>query len=123
MYLEGHLNAYINSSLVADSDTKEALECAVKRENVWVNKSSTIVQCKEILAEMREEDQCFIPIPENTTTYEAPMKVEKPKIMKAAKEKVKQIFCDKAEHEAGRLPFQGGMISLMAQEKEECPEV
>ena len=39
--------------------------------------------------------------------------------MKAAKDKVNQIFRDEAEQEAERLPFQGGMISLMAQEKED----
>ena len=39
--------------------------------------------------------------------------------MKATKDKVNQIFRDKAEHEAERLPFQGSMISLMAQEKED----
>ena len=91
----------------------------MKRESVWVNKSSTIVQCKEILEEIREEEQCLIPTPENTATYEATMKVEKPKIMKAAKDKVNQIFRDKAEQEAEMLPFQGGVISLMAQEKED----
>ena len=47
------------------------------------------------------------------------MKVEKPKVMKAEKYKVNQIFRDKAEQEAERLPFQGGMISLMAEEKED----
>ena len=68
IYLEGHLKAYINSSLVSDSDTKEALKCAVEREGTWAHKSSTIVQCKEILTEISEEDQCFIPSPENTST-------------------------------------------------------
>ena len=32
VYLEGHLGAYINSKLVADSDTREALRCAEERE-------------------------------------------------------------------------------------------
>ena len=45
VYLEGHLGAYINSKLVADSDTREALRCAEEREGEWVNKSSTICEC------------------------------------------------------------------------------
>ena len=51
-YLEGHVSAYINSLLVADIDTKEALKCAEEREGQWTRKSSTLMQCKQILKEM-----------------------------------------------------------------------
>ena len=60
-YLEGHVSAYINSLLVADIDTKEALKCAEEREGQWTRKSSTLMQCKQILKEMTEEDGCTIP--------------------------------------------------------------
>ena len=68
---------------------------------------------------MREEDNCFIPTPENTSTYKVTLKIKKPKIMKAAKEKIKGIFRKKAELEAEKIHFQGAMISLMAEEKED----
>ena len=46
VYLEGHVGAYINSKLVADEDTREALESAEAREAEWTRKTSTIVQYK-----------------------------------------------------------------------------
>ena len=49
----GHLGAFINSKLVADADTREALRCAEEREGEWVNKSSTICECREILEELK----------------------------------------------------------------------
>ena len=72
---------------------------------------------------MTEEEQCFIPTPENTSTFEATVRVEKKKIMKAAKEKVSCIFRreveKEAEKEAEKTPFQGEMLTLLAQEKED----
>ena len=49
VHLEGHLAAYINSTLVADKDTKQALAGAIEREGKC--------ECKNILEEMR----CSIP--------------------------------------------------------------
>ena len=56
VYLEGHLGAYINSNLVADEDTREALKCAEEREGAWTRKSSTVIQCRDIFREMHEEE-------------------------------------------------------------------
>ena len=75
VYLEGHVSAFVNSTLMADFDTKEALRCTVEREGKWTNKSSTAVQCKNILEEMEAEDECFIPTPSNCSTYEATLRV------------------------------------------------
>ena len=89
----------------------------MEREGKWTNKSSTAVQCKKIMEEIEAEDECFIPTPANCTTYEATIRVEKPKILKAAKAKVRQLFRRKAEEEAAKVPFQGQLLSLMAEEK------
>jgi hypothetical protein len=89
----------------------------VERESKWTNKSSTAVQCKRIMEEIEAEDKCFIPTPTNCATYEATLRVEKPKILKAAKAKVAQLFRRKAEEEAAKVPFQGELLSLMAEEK------
>ena len=117
VYLEGHFSAFVNSTLMADFNTKEALRCTVEREGKWTNKSSTAVQRKNILEEMEAEDECFIPTPSNCSTYEATLRVEKPKILKAAKAKVGRIFRRKAEEEAAKVPFQGQLLTLMAEEK------
>ena len=85
VYLEGHVSAFINSSLTADFDTQEALRCAVEREGQWKNKSSTVVQCSNILEELKAEENCFIPTASNCSTVEATLKIEKPKILKAGR--------------------------------------
>ena len=92
VFMEGHLGAYVNSYLVADSDTREALRCAEERKVAWTKKSSTLIQCRNIFQEMQEEDECFIPTPENTNTFTQTIRVKKPKILKVAKQKVTEIF-------------------------------
>ena len=119
VYLEGHLGAYINTMLVADPDTQEALRCAEEREGEWVHRSSTILQCKGIFEEMKAETDCFIPTPENTNTFEATARVEKPKIMKVAKKKVCETFKRKSAEAAEQLGFQGKMLSLLAEEEQD----
>ena len=117
VYLEGHVAAYVNSSLVADPDTKEALRCAVEREGRWKNKSSTVMHCHTIMEEMGREEDCFIPTPDNCATFQATIRVERPKILKAAKAKVVDIYKQKAHEGASKVPFQGELLSLMAQEE------
>ena len=107
VYLEGHLAAYVNSNLLADTDTREALKCAEEREGAWTRKSSTIVQCRDIFQEMKGEEECFIPTPDNTNTFTQTVRVEKAKIMITAKKKVADIFKNKSEEAASRLGFQG----------------
>ena len=80
VYLEGHLGAYVNSKLVADKDTLEALKCTEVREGQWSHKSSTTVQCTQLMEVMGEEQECFIPTEENTDTFEATVRVELPGI-------------------------------------------
>ena len=115
-YLEGHVSAYINSMLVADNDTKEALKSAVERESQWTRKSSTLVQCKQIMEEMNEEDDCTIPTPENCATFPVTVRIEKPKIMRVAKSKVAKIFASKSAEAAAASPFQGEMLRLLEEE-------
>ena len=115
-YLEGHVSAYINSMLVADNDTKEALKSAEERESQWTRKTSTLMQCKQILEEMKEEDDCTIPTPENCATFPVTVRVEKPKIMKVAKGKVAKIFASKSSEAAAASPFQCEMLRLLEDE-------
>ena len=41
---------------------------------------------------MKEDNECRIPTPENCSTFAVTVRVEKPKILKAAKEKVAKIL-------------------------------
>ena len=42
--------------------------------------------------EMTEEDECTFPTPENCATFPVTVRIEKPKIMRVAKERVAKIF-------------------------------
>ena len=119
VYLEGHLGAYVNSSLVADPDTREALKCAEEREGAWTRKSSTVVQCRDITKEMKDGEDCFIPTSSNTNTFAQTVRVQKAKMMTIAKKKVTEIYKKKSEEKASQLGFQGQMLSLLAQEEED----
>ena len=119
VYLEGHLGAYLNTMLVADFDTQEALRCAEEREGEWVHRSSTILQCKGIVEEMKEEEECFIPTPENTNTFQATARVEKPKILVAAKKKVSEIYKRRSAEAAAQLGFQGQLLTLLEEEDQD----
>ena len=119
VYLEGHVGAYINSKLVADEDTREALESAEAREAEWTRKSSTIVQCKEIFAEMKEEQKCRIPTPDNCANYAVTVRVEKPNIMVEARRKVENLYREKSIETASQCAFQGEMLSLLAKEEKD----
>ena len=68
---------------------------------------------------MREEQECFIPTIENTDTFEATVRVELPGIKKVAKQNVAKLFKEKSEEEASKIPFQGALLTLLAQEKED----
>ena len=119
VYLEGHLGAYINTKLVADEDTREALKSAEEREAVWTKKSSTIIQCKEIFTEMKEEENCRIPTPDSCATYAITVRVEKPLIMKEAKRKVEGMYRERSIETASQLSLQGEMLNLMAEEEKD----
>ena len=84
-----------------------------------MKKSSTLLQCRDLMEEIKEDELCFIPSKENTSTFEATVRIELPKIKKVASQKVSQVFRKRAEEEATRIPFQGDMLSLLAQERED----
>ena len=115
VYKEAHVGSYINSKLVADPDVKEALACAEEREGRWVQKSSTITQCKEIFEQLREE--CFIPTTENTYNYSTACRIERPKLKKAANKIVSEQFITRADKQAADAPFQGELLTLLGEEE------
>ena len=65
---------------------KTALSTQLTRESQWTRKSSTAVQCQEILQSVSEE--CFIPTEENTYVLDTALQIVLPKVKKAAKAKI-----------------------------------
>ena len=109
------MSSYINSKLLADPVVKEALSCAEEREGQWVNKSSTITQCKEVFDQLKEV--CFVPTPENTYNCETACRIELPKLKKVANQIVAKQYLEKHNKKAEETPFQGEMVTLLAQEE------
>ena len=121
VYLEGHLGAFVNSTLMADEDTKQALANAMERERAWTKKSSTICECNNILEEMRVETNCTIPSPDNCANYRVTIRVEKPKIMAEAKRKVDELYRRRSEEKVAKLGFQGEMLKFLQEEEQDIP--
>ena len=103
--------------MVSDEDTLAALTNAEERESEWTRKSSTIIQCKEIFQEMKDEQNCRIP--DNCANYPVKVRIEKPNIMKEAKRKVENLYRVRSIQTAGQLPLQGEMLTLLAEEEKD----
>ena len=82
-----------------------------------MTKSSTVCECRDILQEMRTEENCPIPTPDNCANYDRMVGIEKPKIMAEAKKKVEAIFRRKSSQAVGKLGFQGDMLKFLEEEE------
>ena len=65
LYIEGHAGNYTLMRIKGDDDVNHTLDSRLERESAWVNKSSTIVQCHQLLEQNIENDNIFIPTPFN----------------------------------------------------------
>ena len=95
LYLEGHAGNYMAMKVKADPKVNFALESQLSRESQWVGKSSTIVECHNILEKVSED--LMLPTPENCYNYEASLSHQLPKLKDAVrlenvKEKVKMTL-------------------------------
>ena len=79
---------FIHTMLLGDPVVKEALCCQVERESQWTNKSSTVVECRDMFNQIAET--CFIPTSENTYNLETACRIELPKIKKSGKELISE---------------------------------
>ena len=52
----------------------------------------------------------------NCATFPVTVRIEKPKIMRVAKERVAKIFASKSAEAANAAPFQGEMLRLLQEE-------
>ena len=78
IYLQGHVGNFINSTLKADSAVKHAINSSIYREKQWTRKSSTIVQCDQILDKLSETEH--IPAPGNCPNVAVSTRIEVPKL-------------------------------------------
>ena len=114
LYLEGHAGNLLMCQLKADSNVQLAIESQLSRESVWTRKSSTIVQCQDIL-NIVEEDNIF-PSRQNSHNFESSLSHQLPKLKKAVKDVINKQFKEKYDKQADSLVFQGEFASLLSEE-------
>ena len=108
------LNIMLSSK---DPVVKAAQVNQLDREGQWTRKSSTAVQCQEILDSIQEE--CFIPNEHNTYNLETAIRLELPKIKTAAKNKIKEHVLNKAKEASSKLVVQGEFARTVEEENSE----
>ena len=83
LYMEGHAGNLLICKLKADETVQLAIESQLARETNWTRKSSTIVQCQEIIDIV--SDNFFPPTTTNCYNYRLLVASETPKLKKAVK--------------------------------------
>ena len=69
LYLEGHAGNLLMCKLKADTNVLLAIDSQLSRESEWSRKSSTIVQCQDILDKVQENNS--FPTPQNCQNFES----------------------------------------------------
>ena len=114
VYNESHISNQINLQLSEDPLVKEALSKQLEREGGWKRKSSTAVQCQNIISRLSEN--IAIPTPEycpNPITR----RLQTAKVKKAGKEAVRKSYLEEAKDKADQLESQGAFARLLADEQ------
>ena len=82
------MGAHLQSRLLGDPVTKEALQSRMMREGAWTNKSSTSMECKEVFRELELEQH--LPLMGANPRYCTTMRVEMARFKMEAKKKVQE---------------------------------
>ena len=100
--------------LKADANVLLAIDSQLSRESEWSRKSSTIVQCQEVLNKVQENNS--FPTPQNCQNFESSLAHQIPKLKKAVKDTIKEQFSEKYNQQAEALSFQGEFLTLLNEE-------
>ena len=115
LYLEGHLGAHIQSSILGDPDTQEAIKNRLARERQWTNKSSTTVECQEMF-ETLDLDQ-YPPRLQDNPGHVTTIRLEMPVFKAAANVLVKAKVLEASQTQSRELVLQGEFARLLEEEK------
>ena len=114
LYMEGHAGNLLICKLKADETVQLAIESQLARETNWTRKSSTIVQCQEIIDIV--SDNSFFPTPTNCHNYRSSVASETPKLKKAVKNAILDQVKEKWNKKAQDLEIQGDFLKLLKEE-------
>ena len=114
LYMEGHAGNLLICKLKADETVQLAIESQLARETNWTRKSSTIVQCQEIIDIV--SDNSFFPTPTNCHNYQSSVASETPKLKKAVKNTILDQVKEKWNKKAQDLEIQGDFLKLLIED-------
>ena len=94
LYMEGHAGNYTLMRIKGDQTVNHALDSRLERESSWTQKSSTIVQCHQILEKNIENDCIFIPSPLNCPNVDHARRHAIPRAKMAIKKSIEEETLD-----------------------------
>ena len=115
MYMESHAGNFLNIKVKGDSRVKFAVESQLARESQWVKKSSTVLQCQDIVDKVA--DTMLIPTTENCYNYEASLKHQLPKLKVAVRQEVQFNYLEQWNSRVKDLLVQGDFLNLLISEQ------
>ena len=118
LYMEGHAGNYTLMRIKGDQTVNHALDSRLERESSWTQKSSTIVQCHQILEKNIENDCIFIPSPLNCPNVDHARRHAIPRAKMAIKKSIEEETLDVWNKKVQQLTMQGDFTNLLIQEKE-----
>ena len=118
LYIEGHAGNYALMRIKGDQTVNHTLDSRLERESCWRNKSSTIVQCHQILEQNISNDTLFIPSNLNCPDVESARRHEIPRAKKAIKTSIEEEILDIWNKKVEKLTMQGDFTNILIQEKE-----
>ena len=118
LYMEGHAGNYTLMRIKGDQIVNHTLDSRLERESSWTNKSSTIVQCQQLLEQNIESDNIFIPSTLNCPDVNHARRHEIPRAKKAIKKSIEEETLQTWNTKVQKLTMQGDFVNLLIQEKE-----
>ena len=109
------MGAHLQSRLLGDPVTKEALQSRMAREGSWTNKSSTIMECEEVFQELELEQH--LPLMAANPRYCTTLRVEMTKFKMQAKKVVQEKVLEASQEQARKMVLQGEFARLLEEQQ------
>ena len=107
------MTSFISLKLSKDPVVREALVCQLEREGAWTKKSSTAVECQEMLEKLSETHS--ITTLDNCLGATKMQKIYR--LKKAGKSLVAEQYKERANEASERMEVQGDLARLLEEEK------
>ena len=112
LYLEGHAGNIAMMRIKGDIIVNKCLDSKINRETKWKKKSSTVVKCNNIVAELVKNNK--LSIPRSTSISKKHINQAKKEVKISIQAEIKEKWDNKVK----KLVMQGNFAKLLLEEKE-----